>query len=434
MTSTVLVVDFGAQYAQLIARRVREAHVYSEIVPSTITAEEVAARQPSAIVLSGGPKSVYETPAPSLDPAIYELGVPILGICYGAQLMAQQLGGEVAATGGGEYGRTELSRHGVSDILVDVPATSHCWMSHGDAISAVPPGFHITASTPLAPIAVMENSDRRLYGVQYHPEVAHCEYGQEILERFLHLIAEIPATWTNTNIIDEQVELIRSQVGSERVLCALSGGVDSAVAAALVTRAVGQQLTCVFVDTGLMRSNEGEQIEQTFVRQFGVYEKVPAEQEVGKTKVSITWVDVNKGDASKPEYRSRLVGRELRRLDPFMSGTVAANPPTESLRFMLSNFMTRRTRKGRRQELTLGVLDVSRAHFHPPAEREVYIDLPAEDHEPGMVGKLLKTIYGTRDAAAQWEKFYTDVFVAIGFVAGSNNQAVSAIAIGANSG
>ncbi len=299
MTSTVLVVDFGAQYAQLIARRVREAHVYSEIVPSTITAKEVAARQPSAIVLSGGPKSVYETPAPSLDPAIYELGVPILGICYGAQLMAQQLGGEVAATGGGEYGRTELSRHGVSDILVDVPATSHCWMSHGDAISAVPPGFHITASTPLAPIAVMENSDRRLYGVQYHPEVAHCEYGQEILERFLHLIAEIPATWTNTNIIDEQVELIRSQVGSERVLCALSGGVDSAVAAALVTRAVGQQLTCVFVDTGLMRSNEGEQIEQTFVRQFGV--------DLIHVKAADRFFDALAG-VTDPEQKRKIIG------------------------------------------------------------------------------------------------------------------------------
>ena len=177
------------------------------------------------------------------------------------------------------------------------------------------------------------------------------------------------------------------------------------------------EVSGALLDPRMVREARSKEIE--FVRQFGVYEKVPAEQTVGKTKVSIKWVDVNKGDASKPEYRSRLVGRELRRLDPFMSGTFAATPPTESLRFMLSNFMTRRTRKGRRQELTLGVLDVSRAHFHPPAEREVYIDLPAEDHEPGMVGKLLKTIYGTRDAAAQWEKFYTDVFVAIGFVAGS---------------
>lgn len=270
MIPTVLVVDFGAQYAQLIARRVREAHVFSEIVPSTISADEVRARQPHAIILSGGPKSVYETPAPSLDSQIYELGIPVLGICYGAQLMAQQLGGMVAATGGGEYGRTTLTRSGVSSLLDTVPTETHVWMSHGDAISVAPSGFAVTASTPLAPIAAMENVARRLFAVQYHPEVAHCEFGQDIIERFLHQIAEIPSTWTNTNIIDDQVARIREQVGSERVLCALSGGVDSAVAAAMVTRAIGQQLTCVFVDTGLMRSNEGEQIEQTFVRQFGV--------------------------------------------------------------------------------------------------------------------------------------------------------------------
>jgi len=267
---TVLVVDFGAQYAQLIARRVREAHVFSEIVPSTISADEVRARLPQAIILSGGPKSVYETPAPSLDPQIYELGIPVLGICYGAQLMAQQLGGTVAATGGGEYGRTTLTRSGTSALLDTVPNETHVWMSHGDAISVAPSGFEVTATTPLAPIAAMENVTRRLFAVQYHPEVAHCEFGQDIIERFLHQIAEIPATWTNTNIIDDQVARIREQVGGERVLCALSGGVDSAVAAAMVTRAIGRQLTCVFVDTGLMRSNEGEQIEQTFVRQFGV--------------------------------------------------------------------------------------------------------------------------------------------------------------------
>ena len=270
MIPTVLVVDFGAQYAQLIARRVREAHVFSEIVPSTISADEVRARLPQAIILSGGPKSVYETPAPSLDPQIYELGIPVLGICYGAQLMAQQLGGTVAATGGGEYGRTTLTRSGTSALLDTVPNETHVWMSHGDAISVAPSGFEVTATTPLAPIAAMENVTRRLFAVQYHPEVAHCEFGQDIIERFLHQIAEIPATWTNTNIIDDQVARIREQVGGERVLCALSGGVDSAVAAAMVTRAIGRQLTCVFVDTGLMRSNEGEQIEQTFVRQFGV--------------------------------------------------------------------------------------------------------------------------------------------------------------------
>lgn len=270
MTQSVLVVDFGAQYAQLIARRVREAHVFSEIVPSTISADEVRALQPHAIILSGGPKSVYETPAPSLDPEIYSLGIPVLGICYGAQLMAQQLGGSVAATGGGEYGRTTLTRVGTSQLLDEVPSESDVWMSHGDAISTPPAGFVVTATTPLAPIAAMENAEQRLFAVQYHPEVAHCEFGQDIIERFLHVVSDIPATWTNTNIIDDQVARIREQVGSERVLCALSGGVDSAVAAALVTRAIGQQLTCVFVDTGLMRSREGEQIEQTFVRQFGV--------------------------------------------------------------------------------------------------------------------------------------------------------------------
>jgi GMP synthase (glutamine-hydrolysing) len=267
---SVLVVDFGAQYAQLIARRVREAHVFSEIVPPTISAQEVRRRQPGAIILSGGPKSVYETPAPTLDAEIYELGIPILGICYGAQLMAQQLGGEVAHTGGGEYGRTELTREGSSSLLDSFANQQGCWMSHGDAISRAPEGFVVTASTPLAPVAVMENDARRLYGVQFHPEVAHSERGQELLEDFLHHVAGLAPVWTNTSIIDNQVERIRRTVGAERVLCALSGGVDSAVAAALVVKAIGQQLTCVFVDTGLMRLNEGEQIETTFAHQFGV--------------------------------------------------------------------------------------------------------------------------------------------------------------------
>lgn len=270
MTATVLVVDFGAQYAQLIARRVREAHVYSEIVPSTITADDVARRAPAAIILSGGPKSVYETPAPSLDPAIYALGIPMLGICYGAQLMAQQLGGEVAATGAGEYGRTTLTRQGASTLLTSFPDTSTCWMSHGDAIARAPEGFAVTASTPGAPVAVMEDSARRLHAVQFHPEVVHSEHGQDMLAHFLHEVASIAPTWTNTSIIEDQVARIRAQVGDQKVLCALSGGVDSAVAAALVTKAIGDQLTCVFVDTGLMRLNEGEQIEETFTKQFGV--------------------------------------------------------------------------------------------------------------------------------------------------------------------
>jgi len=270
LNDRVLVVDFGAQYAQLIARRVREAHVYSEIVPSSISADEVRALAPAAIILSGGPKSVYEVPAPSLDPAVYALGIPVLGICYGAQLMALQLGGEVARTGAGEYGRTTLTRDGASTLLDEWPTSSTCWMSHGDTIATAPDGFAVTAASPGATVAVMEDAVRRLYAVQFHPEVAHTERGQSLLEHFLHQVAQIPATWTNSSIIEDQVAAIRSQVGAEKVLCALSGGVDSAVAAALVTKAVGTQLTCVFVDTGLMRKDEGEQIEETFTRQFGV--------------------------------------------------------------------------------------------------------------------------------------------------------------------
>jgi GMP synthase (glutamine-hydrolysing) len=270
LTQNVLVVDFGAQYAQLIARRVREAHVYSEIVQSTITAEEVRRKAPAAIILSGGPKSVYEVPAPSLDAAIYELGIPILGICYGAQLMALQLGGEVANTGIGEYGRTTMTRQGPSVLMPEWPPSLTCWMSHGDAIATAPQGFVVTGSSPEGPVAVMEDVERRMHAVQFHPEVAHTERGQELLSNFLHHVAGIPPTWTNTSIIEDQVAAIRAQVGDEKVLCALSGGVDSAVAAALVTKAVGKQLTCVFVDTGLMRKNEGDQIEETFTRQFGV--------------------------------------------------------------------------------------------------------------------------------------------------------------------
>jgi len=299
LTSTVLVVDFGAQYAQLIARRVREAHVFSEIVPSSITADDVRAKAPSAIILSGGPKSVYEVPAPTLDPAIYDLGVPVLGICYGAQLMAQQLGGDVARTGAGEYGRTGLERHGASVLIDEWPETTSCWMSHGDAIVAAPAGFVVTARSPEAPVAVMEDAQRRLFAVQFHPEVAHTERGQELLENFLHHVAQIPATWTNTSIIEDQVAAIRAQVGEERVLCALSGGVDSAVAAALVTKAVGHQLTCVFVDTGLMRMNEGEQIEETFTRQFGV--------ELIHVKAQDRFFDALAG-VTDPERKRKIIG------------------------------------------------------------------------------------------------------------------------------
>ena len=299
MNETVLVVDFGAQYAQLIARRVREAHVYSEIVPSSISADEVRAKQPAAIILSGGPKSVYEVPAPSLDPAIYELGIPVLGICYGAQLMAQQLGGLVASTGTGEYGRTALTRSGSSALLAEWPEASECWMSHGDAIATAPTGFVVTASSPEAPVAVMEDAARGLFATQFHPEVAHTERGQALLETFLHGCAGIAPTWTNTSIIEEQVALIREAVGSEKVLCALSGGVDSAVAAAMVFKAIGNQLTCVFVDTGLMRKNEGEQIEETFTRQFGV--------ELIHVKAADRFFEALAG-VTDPEVKRKIIG------------------------------------------------------------------------------------------------------------------------------
>jgi GMP synthase (glutamine-hydrolysing) len=254
---------------------------------------------PEAIILSGGPKSVYETPAPLLDPAIYELGVPILGICYGAQLLALQLGGVVARTGAGEYGRTELRRSGPSRLMGEWPSLSHVWMSHGDAISEAPEGFVVTASSPGAPVAVLEHHERRCYGVQFHPEVLHTDRGQELLTTFLHEVAELPNNWTNTSIIEEQVTKIKQQVGDERVLCALSGGVDSAVAAALVTKAVGTQLTCVFVDTGLMRENEGEQIEHAFTRQFGV--------DLIHVKAQDRFFDALAG-VTDPEQKRKIIG------------------------------------------------------------------------------------------------------------------------------
>jgi len=266
----VLVVDFGAQYARLIARRVREAHVYSEIVPPGLTVSEILARRPRGIILSGGPTSVYSSPAPLLDPAVYEAGVPILGICYGAQLLTMQLGGTVARTGRGEYGRTRLSLTGPSPLFVDWPPESEVWMSHGDAVTGVPEGFVATAASADAPVAALHDPDRRIFGVQFHPEVAHTERGADLLERFLYDICGIPPNWTHVSIIEEQVAAVRRQVGGERVLCALSGGVDSAVAAALVHKAVGDQLTCVFVDTGLMRAGEASQVEETFRRQFHV--------------------------------------------------------------------------------------------------------------------------------------------------------------------
>ena len=268
---TVLVVDFGAQYAQLIARRVREAHVYSEIVPHRITASEVQKKNPRAIILSGGPKSVHVDGAPVLDPAIYDLGIPIFGICYGHQLIAQQLGGEVSRGGRGEYGRALLTRNSEkSTLLHDLPSEYSVWMSHFDFVARMPEGFVSSASTPDAPIAVMENAQRKVWAVQFHPEVVHSEYGQKVLERFLVELAGCTPNWTMDSIIDTQVAAIRAQVGNARAICGLSGGVDSSVAAALVHKAIGAQLTCVYVDTGLMRKGESEQVVEMFQRNMGI--------------------------------------------------------------------------------------------------------------------------------------------------------------------
>ena len=268
---TVLVVDFGAQYAQLIARRVREAQVYSEIVPHTITAAAVAERDPIAIILSGGPASVHVEGAPVLDRGIYELGIPILGICYGCQLIAEQLGGKVSRGGRGEYGRTSISRTTSSSLLPpSIGDGATVWMSHFDAVTQLPDGFVATASTPDAPMAVIEHDARKIWGVQYHPEVVHSEGGQDLIERFLHDLVGAPRSWTMGSIVEDQVAAIRRQVGSERAICGLSGGVDSAVAAALVHAAIGAQLTCVYVDTGLMRKDESAQVVDTFKRNMGI--------------------------------------------------------------------------------------------------------------------------------------------------------------------
>ncbi len=268
----VLVVDFGAQYAQLIARRVRELQVYSEIVPHTITAEELAARQPAAIILSGGPASVHVEGAPRLDQAIFDLDIPTLGICYGAQLIAHQLGGTVGRNAQGEYGRTTLTRDPGTPgaLLADAEATQTVWMSHFDAITVVPDGFEACGSTPNAPVAVLESERRRMWGVQYHPEVGHTPAGMELLRRFLHDLAGCAPTWTMDSIIDTSVDAIRAQIGPGRAICGLSGGVDSAVAAALVHRAIGPRLTCVYVDTGLMRLGESDQVVETFQKHQGI--------------------------------------------------------------------------------------------------------------------------------------------------------------------
>jgi GMP synthase (glutamine-hydrolysing) len=266
-----VVVDFGAQYGQLIARRIREAEVWSEIVPPTVSADRIREIDPAAIVLSGGPASVHAEGAVTIDPGIFELGIPVLGICYGCQLIAHQLGGTVARSGRGEYGRTSLERiEGAPSALLGNGPRSDVWMSHFDAVTSPPPGFVTTARTPASPHAAIEDPVRRIWGVQFHPEVAHTDGGQALLERFLHGCAGIGRDWTPSSVVDEQVDAIRAQIGGGRAVCGLSGGVDSAVAAALVHRAIGDRLTCVYVDTGLMREGESEGVVAAFRRSMGM--------------------------------------------------------------------------------------------------------------------------------------------------------------------
>ena len=299
----VLVVDFGAQYAQLIARRVREARVYSEIVPHSMPVAEMLARNPAAIILSGGPSSVYEPGAPVLDATLFDNDVPVFGICYGFQAMAQALGGTVAHTGAREYGRTLLSPVSEAGTLLrELPADLPVWMSHGDSVTEAPAGFAVTASSAGAPVAAFEDLVTRRAGVQFHPEVAHTQQGQEMLQRFLYDIAGLEPTWTSSNIIDDQVAAIREQVGDKQVICGLSGGVDSAVAAALVHKAIGDQLTCIFVDHGLLRAGEAEQVEKDYVAATGIRLKVveAADQFLGHL-----------AGVTDPEQKRKIIGREF---------------------------------------------------------------------------------------------------------------------------
>jgi len=304
--AAVLVVDFGAQYAQLIARRVREAHVYSEIVPSSMPVAQITARRPAAVILSGGPASVYAQGAPQVDPALFDTGIPVLGICYGHQAMAIALGGTVDHTGLSEFGRTPLT---VTDeksvLLADLPADFSVWMSHGDSVSAAPPGFTVTACTAGAAVAAFEDTSRSLAGVQFHPEVAHTAHGQRVLEHFLYEVAGLSPTWSMDSVIDEQVALIKAQVGAGRVICGLSGGVDSAVAAALVQRAVGDQLTAVFVDHGLLRKDEARQVERDYVAATGVRLKVV--DAADRFLAALAGV-------TDPEDKRKIIGREFIRV------------------------------------------------------------------------------------------------------------------------
>ncbi len=298
----VLVVDFGAQYAQLIARRVREARIYSEIIPHTASVAEIVARKPKAIVLSGGPQSVYAPGAPQVDPALFATGIPTFGMCYGFQAMASALGGEVRQTGLSEFGRTQVSVDGGGALLGGVPSDFKAWMSHGDAVYAPPPGFVCLANSGGSPVAAFEDLDRGLAGVQWHPEVGHSEYGQAVLEAFLVGIAGCSQDWTPASIVEDSVAAIRAQVGDKQVLCALSGGVDSAVAAALVQKAIGDQLTCVFVDHGLLRKGEAERVERDFVAVTGV--ELVVRNEADRFLGALAGV-------SEPETKRKIIGREF---------------------------------------------------------------------------------------------------------------------------
>ncbi|MEY3769712.1 MAG: synthase [Actinomycetota bacterium] len=299
--SGVLVVDFGAQYAQLIARRVREANVFSEIVPSHISAAEVKAKNPQAIILSGGPSSVYEEHAPTFDNEILKLGIPVFGICYGFQAMAAALGGVVTKTGKSEFGRTQLTAK-ESKIFKDIPLKQLVWMSHGDAVTQAPAGFTICANTSDTPVAAFENESAQLAGVQFHPEVLHSEYGQTILHNWLINIAKCNPTWTTQNIAEAEIAKAKEVIGQKRVICGLSGGVDSAVAAAIIQRAVGNQLTCVFVDHGLLRSGEAEQVEREFVAATGV--------DLVVVDAKKQFLDALSG-VEDPEEKRKIIGREF---------------------------------------------------------------------------------------------------------------------------
>ncbi|WBT09269.1 glutamine-hydrolyzing GMP synthase [Corynebacterium sp. SCR221107] len=298
----VLVVDFGAQYAQLIARRVREANIYSEVVPHTATVEEIKAKNPAALVLSGGPSSVYEDGAPQLDPAVLELGLPVFGICYGFQYMTNALGGTVASTGEREYGRTDLTVAG--GVLHEGLETTHkVWMSHGDAVTQAPAGFEVTATSAGAPVAAFECVDKRMAGVQYHPEVLHSPHGQEVLTRFLTEVAGLEQNWTPANIAEELIATVREQIGPEgRAICGLSGGVDSAVAGAIVQRAIGDRLTCILVDHGLLRAGEREQVEKDFVASTGARLVVADEREAFLAKLA---------GVTEPEAKRKAIGAEF---------------------------------------------------------------------------------------------------------------------------